>query len=50
MFAIPIKGESIETLKEYINLPGEESWILLVSYLLFSLTPKGQAFLRQTQG
>ena len=38
---IPIKGGSLETLKEFINLPDEESWVLLVSYLLFSLTPKG---------
>ena len=40
-FPIPIKGGSIETLKEFINIPDEESWVLLVSYLLFSLTPKG---------
>ena len=40
-FPLPIKGGSIEDLKSFINLPDEESWVLLVSYLLFSLTSKG---------
>jgi hypothetical protein len=40
-FPHPIKGGSIEDLRSFINLPDEESWVLLVSYLLFSLTPKG---------
>lgn len=40
-FPQPIKGGSIEDLRSFINLSDEESWILLVSYLLFSLNPKG---------
>jgi len=40
-FPMPIKGGSIEDLRSFINLPNEESWVLLVSYLLFSLTSKG---------
>ena len=40
-FPMPIKGGSIEALREFINLPDEESWVLLVCYLLFSLTYKG---------
>jgi hypothetical protein len=38
---LPTKGGSLEDLRSFINLPDEESWVLLVSYLLFSLTPKG---------
>ena len=40
-FPLPIRGGSVEDLKSFINLADEESWVLLVSYLLFSLTPKG---------
>ena len=40
--SLPTKGESsVEDLRSFINLPDEESWVLLVSYLFFSLTPKG---------
>ena len=38
---LPTKGGSLEDLRSFINLPDEESWVLLVSYILFSLTPKG---------
>ena len=38
---LPVKSGSVEDLRSFINLPNEESWVLLVSYLLFSLTPKG---------
>ena len=40
-FPKPTKGGSIEDLREFINLPEEESWVLLISYLLFSLTSNG---------
>ena len=40
-FPLPIRGGSVEDLKSFINLADEESWVLLVSYLLFSLTSKG---------
>lgn len=41
-FPQPVKGGSVEDLRKFINLQNdEESWVLLISYLLFSLTSKG---------
>jgi len=37
----PTNGGSIEELREFINIDSEESWVLLVGFLLASLSPCG---------
>lgn len=37
----PEAGGSIEELKHFLNIPDEDSWRLMVSWLLASLRPKG---------
>lgn len=37
----PISGGSIEDLREFVNVPDERTWKLLVGFLVGSLRPKG---------
>jgi hypothetical protein len=37
----PVRGGSLELLRELINVPDEGSWRLLVGWLLFTLSPTG---------
>ena len=35
----PVRGGSLEELRQFLNVPDESSWILLVSFLLFCFIP-----------
>ena len=37
----PVPGGSVDLLRELINVPDEESWRLLVAWLVFTLSPAG---------
>ena len=49
-FPVPTRGGSLDDLRPFINLPDENSWVLLVSYILYSLTPKGPFPILLVQG
>ena len=37
----PVKGGSVDLLRRYVNVPDDDSWVLVVGFLVASLFPRG---------
>jgi hypothetical protein len=38
---VPVRGGTVDMLRQYVNLPDDDSWVLVVGFIVASLYPRG---------